>query len=89
MVISNISNLDAFELFVQSETFSEALERFEELTLDCRKVDSVDLLLELKKNVKNWKGVNLINRLIKNQRMQYIFPRGERLTRSKRAPELP
>ena len=74
MVISNISNLDAFELFVQSETFSEALERFEELTLDCRKVDSVDLLLELKKNVKNWKGVNLINKLIKKSENAVYFP---------------
>ena len=36
--------LDNFELFVQSETFSEALERFEELTYSCQQNFGIELM---------------------------------------------
>ena len=74
VISSDFSNLDQFELFVQSETFSEALERFEELAQNCRKVNTVDLLLELKNHIKNWKAINLINQLIKKSENAVYFP---------------
>ena len=74
VISSDFSNLDQFELFVQSETFSEALERFEELAQPCRKVKTIDLLIELKKHIKNWKGINLINQLVKKSENAVYFP---------------
>ena len=67
MVISgDYQNLDRFELFVQSETFSEALERFEELRQQCSSNENftnVELLGELKKSVTNWKGLALLDQV--------------------------
>ena len=39
-------SLDNFELFTQSETFSEALERFEELTVSCHE-SRINLVYEV------------------------------------------
>ena len=41
------ANLDQFDLFVQSETFSEAIERYEELSNGCRE-SNIDILYEVR-----------------------------------------
>ena len=41
------ANLDQFDLFVQSETFSEAIERYEELSNGCRELN-IDILYEVR-----------------------------------------
>ena len=41
------ANLDQFDLFVQSETFSEAIERYEELSNGCRELN-IDVLYEVR-----------------------------------------
>ena len=66
--------LDNFELFVQSETFSEALERFDELTYSCQHNFGIELIYELRKTIKNWKGVQLLDQLIKKSENAVYFP---------------